>query len=305
MCDLRRVALSNRPVDSVRIWLDRWTAATYYLTAASPNKFDVRTASVGRFNSLALGVKNAELFSVICGILVVVASQQNVYSEVHPDSSRLPAVNSASEAVKKVFDVDEIRPFDDVSFQSLRPYFSDRQCKRIDEFLSLLSQVTEKRNRLANEMGTKQDWWWPGDLGLNIRALMQNDPLTDRSAIPDTIRISDLTMAGRKIEITVEERYNEIANDGTDLGGTKSSRITLVPQDDRWVIDKIVFTVHQYERTTVTSLTEILDTNIKQLRRAWDKMRHEKSKFGPLSRFRAMMSGTEAPRLQSLPLRPQ
>ena len=196
----------------------------------------------------------------------------NVDSEVPRESARLPPVVGGSEAVEKVFDINRVRPLEPASFQPLRRYFSVRQQKRIDQFLAALNQLTVKRNCLADRMGIRQDWWWPADLNLDVRALMKSDPLTDRALVPDEVRISDPTVFDRKLEIMVEDRYNEIARDGTDLGGTKSSRVTLIPENGRWVIDSIVFTVRQYERMTVTSLAQILDRNIKQLRLALRKI---------------------------------
>jgi hypothetical protein len=221
-------------------------------------------------------VKNLQLFVVIYGIPVITGFQTAVNSEIPRNPAGLPPVAIGSEAVKKVFDVKEVRPLQPASFQPLRRYFSARQQKRIDQFLRVLGELTLMRNRLADQLGIKQEWWWPADIGGHVHAIMKNDPLTDRASVPDEIRISDPTLLGRKLEIAVEDRYNEFARDGTDLGGTKSSRVTLIPEHGRWVIDNVVFTVRQYGTTKVTSLAQILAIDAKQLRFARQKMVNRK-----------------------------
>jgi hypothetical protein len=89
--------------------------------------------------------------------------------------------------------------------------------------------------------------------------------------------MSAAKLLGRKLRITVDDIYKEIASDGTNLGGTKTSNVTFVPSDNRWVVDQILFTVHQYSRTTLIGLDEILARDIKQLRLIRQKI--EKRKF--------------------------
>ena len=79
-------------------------------------------------------------------------------------------------------------------------------------------------------------------------------------------------MRDRKLEIEVQERYDEIARDGTDLGGKKSAKVTLVPEEGRWVIDNVSFTVGQYGTIKVTTLAEILGKDAKQLHVAQEKI---------------------------------
>ena len=124
------------------------------------------------------------------------------------------------------------------------------------------------RNRVAEQLGIKQDWWWPGDVGTDVHAVMKNDPLTDRASVPDKVSISAPRLLDRKLEIGVEDRYEEIAADGTDLGGTKFSHVTLVPLNGRWVIEDVAFTVRQYGRTKSTTLTEILGQSTRRLQLA-------------------------------------
>lgn len=128
------------------------------------------------------------------------------------------------------------------------------------------------RNHLADQAHIKQGWWWPADVSADVHVIMKNDPLTDRASVPDEMTISSPTLHGRQLEITVEDRYNEIARDGTNLGGTKSSTITLIPENGRWVIDNVIFTVRQYGKTETKSLAQILTTDTKQLRLVQQKL---------------------------------
>jgi hypothetical protein len=235
-----------------------------------------RSCSRGTAQFLGIRVKNLQLFVITCGIPVIMGFHTAVYSEIPRNPSGLPPVATGSESVKKVFDVKQVRPLQPASFQPLRRYFSPTQQKHIDQFLRVLGELIAMRNRVADQVGIKQEWWWPADIGADVHAIMKNDPLTDRASVPDEVTISDPTLLGRKLEIKVEDRYNEIARDGTDMGGTKCSRVTLIPEDGRWVIDNVVFTVRQYGKTEVASLAQILATDTKQLRSAWQKMVNRK-----------------------------
>jgi hypothetical protein len=64
----------------------------------------------------------------------------------------------------------------------------------------------------------------------------------------------------------VTERYIDVANNGTDLGGTKVCRVRLAIQDGRWVIDEITFSTKQYGRERETTLTGILQQNSTKVR---------------------------------------
>lgn len=188
----------------------------------------------------------------------------------------LPALETASETVRKVFEVKRVRPLERSYFESLRKCFSGRQQHNVDQFLRALDELMAARNRLSENLGIKEEWWWPADIGAEVHIVMKNDPLTDRASIPDEISVSAPTLLDRKVEISVEDRYKEIARDGTDLGGTKTSKVTLIPSDGRWVIDEIIFTVRQYGKTNVTSLEQILASDAKKLRVARQKIADRK-----------------------------
>jgi hypothetical protein len=165
----------------------------------------------------------------------------------YASGSELPPLATGSEAVRKVFDVGNVRPLQSSSFESLRKYFSAKQQKNIEEFLHTQDQLITK-----------------------------NDLLTDRSTRPDKLRISAPQLLNAKLEITVKEVYTEMAADGTNLGGTKISKVMLVPENHRWVIDEVAFQTRQYGRVKTETLTEILTGETKQLRAAWQKIEHGK-----------------------------
>jgi hypothetical protein len=213
------------------------------------------------------------LFGVCCACCVSVLLQGIRAEDV---LTALPPVATGSEAVRRIFEVKAIRPLEPASFEPLRKYFSTRQQRNINEYLRVLHELTVARNRVAQQAGIKEKWWWPADVGTDVHVIMKNDPLTDRASAPDEVTISAPTLLRRKLRITVDDTYKEIAGDGTDLGGTKSSKVTLVPGDGSWVVDEVVFTVRQYATTTVTSLDEILTRDIKQLRFIRQKMENRK-----------------------------
>jgi hypothetical protein len=217
---------------------------------------------------------NSQLLFGICCAFGVSVSVQGIRAE--NVRTALPPAATGSEAVRRIFEVKGIRPLEPASFEPLRKYFSTRQQRNIDEYLRVLDELTVTRNRVAQQAGIKENWWWPADVGTNVHIIMKNDPLTDRASTPDEVSISAPTLLHRNLRITVDDTYKEIAGDGTDLGGTKSSKVTLVPADGRWVVDKVVFTVRQYRTTTVTSLDEILARETKQLRLIRQKMENRK-----------------------------
>jgi hypothetical protein len=197
--------------------------------------------------------------------------------------------------VRRIFDVKGIRPLAPASFEPLRVYFSARQQRNIDEYLRVLNETTATRNRVAAQSGIKEEWWWPADIGTDVHIVMKNDPLTDRASVPDEVAMAAPKLLDRKLQITINEIYKEIAGDGTDLGGTKSSNVTLVPADGRWVIDKVVFVVRQYGKTTVTNLDEILDRNMKQLRLARQKMENRKFRVRTARPVKSPIQGGTSP----------
>jgi hypothetical protein len=227
---------------------------------------------MGQFGDIVM--LNVRLsFAVYCVSVLVGSGAATRGKDVR---SRLPPLESASKAVRRVFDVKSVRPLERVSFQSLRNYFSTRQQHNVDQFLRALDDLMAARNRVAERVGIRQEWWWPPDVGTDVHILMKNDPLTDRGSTPDEISISSPTLLDRKVEITVEDRYKEIARDSTDLGGTKLSKVTLVPTHGRWVIDDIVFTVQQYGKTNVINLEQLLASDTKELRVARQKIANRK-----------------------------
>jgi hypothetical protein len=194
----------------------------------------------------------------------------------YASGSELPPLATGSEAVRKVFDVGNVRPLQSSSFESLRKYFSAKQQKNIEEFLHTQDQLIEAKDRLAKQAGIKQQWWWPKGIGVEVHVITKNDLLTDRSTRPDKLRISAPQLLNAKLEITVKEVYTEMAADGTNLGGTKISKVMLVPENHRWVIDEVAFQTRQYGRVKTETLTEILTGETKQLRAAWQKIEHGK-----------------------------
>ena len=220
---------------------------------------------------------NVQLLFFICGIPVLVASNAPFSGPNAREPIELPPVTTGSEVVKKVFGVRSLRPLERGSFEPLREYFSIKLQKEVDQFLRALDKLTATRNRVAARAGIKQGWWWPANVGADVHVITKNDQLTDRGSVPDAIRFSKPILRDRKLEIEVQERYDEIAADGTDLGGKKSSKVTLVPEKGRWVIDNISFTVDQYGTTKMTTLAEILARDAKQLRVAQEKI--EKQRF--------------------------
>lgn len=219
-------------------------------------------------------VVNSRLLFAICCASALSGSDQD--SRAENVRTQLPQIATGLEAVTKVFDVKGIRSLEPPSFEPLRMYFSARQRRDIDEYLRALDQLTVTRSRVAREVGIKDEWWWPADIGTTVHMVIKNDPLTDRASVPDEVTISGPRLHDRKLRITVNETYKGVTADGTDLGGTKSSKVTLVPAEGRWVIDQVVFTVSQYGKTTVTSLDEILARNTKQLRLARQKIENRK-----------------------------
>lgn len=214
---------------------------------------------------------------LIFSLLVLVASDAAFAAPTARDPVGLPPATTGSEAVKKVFGVRSLRPLEPGSFEPLRKYFSVKLQKDVDQFLRALDTLTATRNRIAAKAGIKQDWWWPANVGADVRVVTKNDQLTDRGSVPDAIRFSEPILRGRNLEIEVQERYDEIAADGSDLGGKKTATVTLVPEAGHWVIDNVSFTVGQYGTTKMTTLAEILARDAKQLRIPQEKI--EKQRF--------------------------
>jgi hypothetical protein len=186
--------------------------------------------------------------------------------------TEFPPIETGVEAVRRVFDVKAIRPLDRSSFDPLRRYFSARQQTNVEHFLVALTDLTTARDQAAARAGIKQKWWWPPNVDLEVHLATKDDPLTDRAVVPNKLSISKPRKVENALEITVKEVYTARAQDGTGLGGTKTSKVMLVPQDKRWTIDEITFTAHQYGKTEAETLTKILGETTKRLRNARQKI---------------------------------
>jgi len=219
-------------------------------------------------------IMRARSWAAICGVCFFAGASIAVGAE--NIRTRLPLLTTGSEAVAKVFDVKTVRPLELSSFGRLRKYFSARQQKNVDQFLGALSNLIATRNRIAGRLGIKQEWWWPADVGTDVHIVMKHDPLTDRAMPPDELSITSTRLLDQKLTMRVEERYKEVARDGTDLGGTKVAKVSLVPEGGRWVIDDITFTVQQYGKRSATTLTQILAEDTNQLRNAREKIANRK-----------------------------
>jgi hypothetical protein len=229
---------------------------------------------MGWISSMVIVMMKPESWAAICGVCFLTGPGTAVGGE--NIRTGLPPLAAGSEAVRSVFDVKTVRPLDSSSFEGLRKYFSVRQQKNVDQFLDALTNLIATRNRVANRLGIKQEWWWPPDIGTDVHIVMKNDPLTDRAATPDKVSLTPSRLVDLKLIIEIKERYKEVARDGTNLGGTKLARVTLIPEGGRWVIDDITFTVHQYGKTNVTTLVQILAEDTKQLRNAQQNIANRK-----------------------------
>src|SRR5436309_4307517 len=107
-------------------------------------------------------------------------------------ATELPPLATSSEAVRKVFDVPNIRPLEHWSFEPLRNYFSMRQRKKVDEFLRASDDLMAARAHLAQRLEIQQQWWWPTTVdSFQISSVLskRRDFLTDRSENPKEIKI--------------------------------------------------------------------------------------------------------------------
>ena len=179
---------------------------------------------------------------------------------------RLPPLGTSVETVKRVFEVSTVRPLDSSSFEPLRKFFSVKQQRKVDEFLRALNELVAKRNSLARRAGIDAKWWWPPNVDTTVHLITKDDPLTSRGDTPDTLEIGQPEENNKNVEITIKEVYKASALDGSDLGGAKTSRVMLVPENGRWVIDEVIFTSRQGGRIHTRTLSDILRTDAKRLR---------------------------------------
>lgn len=160
-----------------------------------------------------------------------------------------------------------VRPLSNSTVGPLYGAFSLRQKMNIDAFLRALSSLVETRNHLAKALGIEEKWWWPSDIDrLKVDALMTQDLLTGRTDNPDEMSISPPGRLDGKVEITVQETYAQHGQDRVLGQGHRISIVTLIRQEDRWVIDEIkTTTTDAYGETSTETLTERLQKAVKPL----------------------------------------
>jgi hypothetical protein len=179
---------------------------------------------------------------------------------------KTPPEATAIEAVRQVFESTVVHQLDRSRFEALSPYFSLALGGKIENFLRAWDHLTMRRNQAAKEAGIATASWWPPTVALDVQLVSKDDLLTNRATIPDKLEIGKPQEQRNRLNIVVIEKYIEIADDGTDLGGTKVCRVFFVIQGDRWVIDEIAFRTRQYGREKETTLTEILQQTSRKLR---------------------------------------
>ncbi len=162
-----------------------------------------------------------------------------------------------------------VRPLQNSSFEPLRKYFSAGQQRNIDQFLHALSDLASARNRRARLVGILGYGWWPPTVDdLEVMAVSSKDLLCDRYERPEKITVSPPRRSNGRLEITVHEAFMEHGQDRILGKGKKTSIVILIPENDRWVIDEIVSTLHDSGGTRIDKLTELLRDGIKPLRNA-------------------------------------
>jgi hypothetical protein len=162
-----------------------------------------------------------------------------------------------------------VRPLQSSNFEPLRKYFSVERQRNIDQFLQALTDLANARNRRAELVGIPwQSWWPPTSDDLKLAAVASQDLLCDRYEQPEKITISLPTRSNGHLKITVQETFIEHGQDRVLGKGQKTSIVTLIPENDRWVIDEVVSTVHDSEGTHVEKLSELVRDAIKPLRKA-------------------------------------
>lgn len=177
----------------------------------------------------------------------------------------IPPAETAIEAVKDLFDISAVRPLERSSFEPLRHCFSAAQQRNIDAYLQTLERLTATRDALAARLEISDRWWWPSDIGMELRLITEGDPLTDRGAVPDKLKIGEPRLLRNQLRISAQEIYEETDAAGKDLGGRKDCEIVLTAEKQRWAIDEITFTVRQYGRVETRTLTATVRKGTKQL----------------------------------------
>jgi hypothetical protein len=221
-------------------------------------------------------VRLAAVVSVICAFVArwVMTTQA---------TTAIPPLNTATEAIHEVFRqhpglklalplsdqpvFTSVRPLSSSTVKSVYGAFSLRQQKNIDAFLRAVNSLVDKRNRLAKALGIDQKWWWPTGIDrLKVDALLTQDLLTGRSDNPDEMSISTPARSESKLEVTIQETYTEHGQDRVLGQGYRISIVTLIGQENRWVIDEIkTTTTDAYGDTSTETLTERLQRAVKPL----------------------------------------
>jgi hypothetical protein len=198
-------------------------------------------------------------------------------------TDRMPPINVATKAVNEVFAkysarrqtlplsdqraYTPVRPLSSSSFKALREHFSVRQQQNVDEFLRALSSLVGARDRLAQALGIKPEWWWPTGVDrLKVDAVLMQDLLTGRTENPDKMSISAPRRADGKLQVTIQEAYTEHGQDRVLGRGYRTSTVTLIPERNRWVIDEIeTATTNAFGETTRETLTQRLRNAVEPL----------------------------------------
>lgn len=162
-----------------------------------------------------------------------------------------------------------VRPLQNSTFEPLRKYFSSERQRNIDQFLQALTDLAKARNRRGELVGIGTHSWWPPTVDdLKVAAVVSQDLLCDRYEQPEKITISLPRRSNSHIKITVRETFTEYGQDKVLGKGQKTSVVTLIPENGRWVIDEVVSTVHDSIGTHLENLSGLVRDAIKPLRKA-------------------------------------
>ena len=223
---------------------------------------------------------SVHLGAIVCAVGASANALANRASELAPPDA------TAIEAITNVFapsPVDQrsrspltgqrksswVRPLQSSTFEPLRKYFSVEQQRNIDQFLQALADLANARNRRAEALGISGHSWWPRTVDdLKVAAVASQDLLCDRYEPPEKITISSPHTSNRRLKITVNETFTEYGQDRVLGNGQKTSIVTLIPENRRWVIDEVTSTVHDSAGTHVEKLTELVRDATKRLRKA-------------------------------------
>ncbi len=170
----------------------------------------------------------------------------------------LPPMQTATEAVNAVFQPvptmkglispfaeipteTSVRPVRKLTFNPLRKYFSRRQQKNVDEFLSALDRLVATKAKIPKEAQPELR----NTAYIGVSAMLRSDQLTNRPEYADAknVRISKTRAVNNTVEVIVSEQYEEVGQDRVFGVSKKNSKVILVPENGRWAIDEIISTV--------------------------------------------------------------